>query len=205
MDFVTRQISIPQVTPSADSVLRIPIVLNAAGDEVGLEFGVTFNPEKYAFKYFVLSVDAPYGTGYGSSTGGGFANIGITGSSPYSAGQHTIGELALDVIGGSDVYPVIEMVSAAARDAGGNPLDVTFYSANSAGVSAEAPQLTPIGAVIDPTTGEVTVGHIDPATGQVHVATRPQTGATKDDGTIFGFSPLMLGVIAVGAIFLLKK
>jgi len=203
MDFVTRQISIPQVTPSADSVLRIPIVLNAAGDEVGLEFGVTYNPEKYAFKYFVLS-DAPYGTGYGSSTGGGFANIGITGSSPYSAGQHTIGELALDVIGGSDVYPVIELVSASARDAGGNALDTTFYSANSAGVSADAPQLTPVGAVINPD-GTITVGHIDPATGQVHVATRPQTGATKDDGTIFGFSPLMLGVIAVGAIFLLKK
>ena len=102
------------------------------------------------------------------------------------------------------LIPVIELVSASARDAGGNALDTTFYSANSAGVSADAPQLTPVGAVINPD-GTITVGHIDPATGQVHVATRPQTGATKDDGTIFGFSPLMLGVIAVGAIFLLKK
>jgi len=203
MDFVTRQISIPQVTPSADNVLRIPVVLDSAGDEVGLEIGFTFNPEKYAFKYFVLS-DAPYGTGYGSSTGGGFANIGITGSGAYSAGQHTIGELALGVIGTADVHPIIEIASATARDAGGNALDITSYSANSAGFSAEAPQLTPIGAVIDPATGGITVGHID-QNGQVHVATRPQTGATKDDGTIFGLSPLMLGVIAVGAFLVLKK
>lgn len=189
-------------------VLRIPVYLDAVGDEANIQLGVAFDPAKYSFKYFVLS-DAPVGTGPGSSSSSNYAAISVNGYQPFSPGRHTVGEIAFDIQDPNDTalaFTYLDGYPNQVTDASGNQLDATFVNLNDqVGYSVTLDPPVPIGAVIDPTTGEVTVGHIDPATGQVHVATRPQTGATKDDGTIFGFSPLMLGVIAVGAFFLLKK
>lgn len=196
-----RQLSIPRVSPSNDGILRIPVVLTAIGDEVNLEFGLTFDQSKYAFQSVVLS-DVPVGHGYGTSSGGGWVNVGIVGNQPFSPGTHTVGEVWLRDLTGDASQPVIEFATSprSVRDAGDYQLDATFYSANAPVTEfvMDAPQLTPIGAVINPTTGEVTVGHVDPVTGTVHVA-------TENDGTIFGIQPIYLIAAAAVGLFLFTR